>query len=38
MTTNSDALIRVENLVKHFGEVRVLEGISTEIKKVRLYV
>ena len=33
MTTSNEALIKVENLVKHFGEVRVLEGISTEIKK-----
>ena len=33
MTTSNEVLIKVENLVKHFGEVRVLEGISTEIKK-----
>lgn len=31
MTTN-DTLIKVENLVKNFGDIEVLKGIDTEIK------
>lgn len=33
MTTNGEVLIKVENLQKHFGENKVLDGISTEIQK-----
>ena len=33
MTTKSEVLIKVENLQKHFGENKVLDGISTEIHK-----
>lgn len=32
MTTDK-TLIKVENLVKNFGEIKVLKGINTEIKK-----
>lgn len=33
MITNENVLIKVDNLKKGFGEVEVLKGISTEIKK-----
>ena len=33
MTTKGEVLIKVENLQKHFGENKVLDGISTEIQK-----
>ncbi|CCZ04735.1 amino acid ABC transporter ATP-binding protein [Bovifimicola ammoniilytica] len=33
MITNENVLIKVDNLKKSFGEVEVLKGISTEIKK-----
>ena len=33
MTTKCEVLIKVENLQKHFGENKVLDGISTEIHK-----
>ena len=33
MTTKDEVLIKVENLQKHFGENKVLDGISTEIHK-----
>ena len=33
MTTIGEVLIKVENLQKHFGENKVLDGISTEIHK-----
>ena len=33
MTTKGEVLIKVENLQKHFGENKVLDGISTEIHK-----
>ena len=33
MTTKFEVLIKVENLQKHFGENKVLDGISTEIHK-----
>lgn len=33
MITNENVLIKVDNLKKSFGEVKVLKGISTEIKK-----
>ncbi len=33
MITNENVLIKVDNLKKSFGEVDVLKGISTEIKK-----
>ena len=32
MTTN-DTLIKVENLIKNFDEIKVLKGINSEIKK-----
>ena len=32
MTTDK-TLIKVENLVKNFGEIKVLKGINTETKK-----
>ena len=37
MTTNN-AIIKTENLVKNFGEVKVLKGISTEIKRGEVVV
>ena len=37
MTTN-DAIIRTEDLVKNFGEVKVLKGISTQIKRGEVVV
>lgn len=37
MTTN-DTLIRVENLIKNFGDIKVLKGINTEIKKGEVVV
>ena len=33
MTTKGEVLIKVENLQKHFGENKVLDGITTEIHK-----
>ena len=33
MTTKDEVLIKVENLQKHFGENKVLDGITTEIHK-----
>ena len=33
MTTDNNVLIRVENLYKSFGDLEVLKGVSTEIKK-----
>ena len=33
MTTNQETLIRVENLQKSFGELRVLDGIDIEINR-----
>lgn len=37
MTTN-ETLIKVEKLVKNFGEIKVLKGINTEIKKGEVVV
>ncbi len=37
MTTN-DTLIKVENLIKNFGDIKVLKGINTEIKKGEVVV
>lgn len=37
MTTN-DTLIRVENLVKNFGDIEVLKGINSEIKRGEVVV
>ncbi len=37
MTTNN-AIIKTENLIKNFGEVNVLKGISTEIKRGEVVV
>ncbi len=37
MTTN-DTLIKVENLIKNFGEIKVLKGINSEIKKGEVVV
>ena len=37
MTTN-DTLIRVENLVKNFGEIEVLKGINSEITRGEVVV
>ena len=33
MTTKDEVLMKVENLQKHFGENKVLDGITTEIHK-----
>ena len=33
MTTDNKTIIKVENLKKQFGNIKVLEGISTEINK-----
>ena len=33
MTTNNDVLIKVDGLEKAFGNIQVLKGINTEIKK-----
>ncbi|MBE6728356.1 MAG: amino acid ABC transporter ATP-binding protein [Ruminococcaceae bacterium] len=38
MTTNSKTLIKVENLQKAFGNIQVLNGINTEIKKGEVVV
>ena len=38
MTTNDNILIKVENLQKSFGEINVLKGINTEIKKGEVVV
>ncbi len=38
MTTNENAIIKVENLQKSFGEIKVLNGINTEIKKGEVVV
>ena len=38
MTTDRNALVRVEGLYKYFGENRVLRGISTEIDKGEVVV
>ena len=37
MTTNN-AIIKTENLIKNFGEVNVLKGITTEIKRGEVVV
>lgn len=37
MTTN-DTLIKVENLIKNFDEIKVLKGINSEIKKGEVVV
>ena len=37
MTTN-DTLIKVENLVKNFGEIEVLKGVNSEIKRGEVVV
>ena len=37
MTTN-DTIINVENLHKSFGDIHVLKGINTEIKKGEVVV
>ena len=37
MTTN-DTLIKVENLVKSFGEIEVLKGVNSEIKRGEVVV
>ncbi len=36
--TNNDTLIKVENLQKSFGNIQVLKGIDTEIKKGEVVV
>lgn len=38
MTTNENTIIKVENLQKSFGEIKVLNGIDTEIKKGEVVV
>lgn len=38
MTTDNNVLIKVENLKKSFGDVDVLKGIDTEIKKGEVVV
>ena len=38
MTTNTDILIEVKDLKKSFGEIDVLKGINTEIKKGEVVV
>lgn len=38
MTTDNEALIKVENLEKSFGEIKALNNISTEIKKGEVVV
>ncbi len=38
MTTDNNVLIKTENLKKDFGSVKVLKGISTEIKKGEVVV
>jgi len=38
VTTNSKTLIKVENLQKAFGNIQVLNGINTEIKKGEVVV
>lgn len=35
---STDAIIKTENLVKNFGDVKVLKGISTEIKRGEVVV
>ena len=37
MSTN-ESLIKVENLVKHFGDIEVLKGINSEIKRGEVVV
>ncbi len=37
MTTN-DTLIKVENLIKNFGEIKVLKGVNSEIKRGEVVV
>ena len=38
MTTKTDPLIKVENLKKHFGELKALDGISAEIYRGEVVV
>ena len=38
MTTNNDAVIKVTGLQKHFGDLQVLKGIDTEIRKGEVIV
>lgn len=38
MTTDNSVLIKVENLQKSFGDIEVLKGINTEIKKGEVVV
>ena len=38
MTTKTDILIDVQNLQKSFGEIDVLKGINTQIKKGEVVV
>ena len=38
MTTDKDILIKVEGLKKSFGDIEVLKGINTEIKKGEVVV
>ncbi|MBR3145058.1 MAG: amino acid ABC transporter ATP-binding protein [Clostridia bacterium] len=38
MTTNNEIVIKVENLEKSFGEIEVLKGITTDIKKGEVVV
>ena len=35
---STDAIIKTENLIKNFGDVKVLKGISTEIKRGEVVV
>ena len=38
MTVNDTTLIKVNNLKKSFGDIEVLKGINTEIKKGEVVV
>ena len=38
MTTNENTIIKVQNLYKNFGVIKVLRGIDTEIKKGEVVV
>lgn len=38
MTTNNDTVIKVTGLQKHFGDLQVLKGVDTEIRKGEVIV